>query len=218
MKSKFYAVKIGRKPGVYKQWSDCLKAVHGHKGAVFKMFTNEAEAQEFTQTALPPQVTQPDKPLRLHAPQTTAAYTVYFDGGSRGNGTKHSVAGCGALVKDNHTGRTVAHAYEYLGACTNNQAEYKGMLLGLRMCREAVGTDAHVHCAGDSNLVIQQMLGAYQVKSAGLQTTHAAVKQECGKFKKVTFSHIYRDANHEADALANRAMDAKNSEYVKTHA
>jgi ribonuclease HI len=60
----------------------------------------------------------------------------------------------------------------------------------------------------DSLLLVQQMLGRYKVKNAGLRPLHAAAAQLKHTIGQVSFEHVRREANRDADRLANAAMDA----------
>lgn len=50
-KQKYYAVKAGRKTGIYRTWAECQKQVIGYPGALFKSFLSELEAQEYIEGA-----------------------------------------------------------------------------------------------------------------------------------------------------------------------
>lgn len=128
--------------------------------------------------------------------------TVYTDGGSRGN---PGPAGTGVVIKD---GDTVLEAFgAYLGIKTNNQAEYEALLAGLE--RAAKHTDDQLAVVMDSELIIRQMNGQYKVKSPELKKLHHQAKALCENFKNVAFSHTLREGNTQADALVNRAIDAR---------
>ncbi|MFD0314688.1 bifunctional RNase H/acid phosphatase [Streptomyces flavalbus] len=130
-------------------------------------------------------------------------FIVEADGGSRGN---PGPAGYGALVIDAASGETVAEAAEYLGTVTNNVAEYRGLLAGLRAARELDPT-ATVHVRMDSKLVVEQMSGRWKIKHPDLKplATEAARVYPPGR---VTYEWIPRESNKRADRLANGAMDA----------
>ncbi|MGW6954716.1 reverse transcriptase-like protein [Streptomyces chartreusis] len=87
-------------------------------------------------------------------------FIVEADGGSRGN---PGPAGYGAVVIDAATGQTLAEAAEYIGVATNNVAEYRGLIAGLRAAHELDPT-ATVHVRMDSKLVIEQMSGRWKIK------------------------------------------------------
>jgi ribonuclease HI len=137
------------------------------------------------------------------------AYTVYFDGGCRGNQKVVSdAAGCGCVIKDGK--RTVYEVSLYLGTgSTNNIAEYRALQAGLEKCLEL--RMMHVVCVGDSLLVVNQMNGLWKVKADNVKPLHAVCKSLAGKLESVAFRHVLRGHNKEADALANEAMDNKAS-------
>ncbi|MGV9390031.1 bifunctional RNase H/acid phosphatase [Streptomyces olivaceus] len=130
-------------------------------------------------------------------------YVVEADGGSRGN---PGPAGYGAVVLDPVTGETLVEAAEYLGVVTNNVAEYRGLLAGLRAARE-LDPDATVHVRMDSKLVVEQMSGRWKIKHPDMKplATEAARVFPPGR---VTYEWIPRAQNKHADRLANEAMDA----------
>jgi probable phosphoglycerate mutase len=130
-------------------------------------------------------------------------FVVEADGGSRGN---PGPAGYGAVVLDAATGETLVEAAEYLGVVTNNVAEYRGLLAGLRAARE-LDPDATVHVRMDSKLVVEQMSGRWKIKHPDMKplATEASRVFPPGR---VTYEWIPRAHNKHADRLANEAMDA----------
>ncbi|MFJ4332472.1 MULTISPECIES: bifunctional RNase H/acid phosphatase [unclassified Streptomyces] len=130
-------------------------------------------------------------------------FVVEADGGSRGN---PGPAGYGAVVLDAATGETLREAAEYLGVVTNNVAEYRGLLAGLRAARE-LDPDATVRVRMDSKLVVEQMSGRWKIKHPDMKplATEAARVFPPGR---VTYEWIPRADNKHADRLANEAMDA----------
>ncbi|WP_037855912.1 bifunctional RNase H/acid phosphatase [Streptomyces sp. NRRL S-340] len=130
-------------------------------------------------------------------------FVVEADGGSRGN---PGPAGYGAVVLDAATGQVLAETAEYLGTATNNVAEYRGLLAGLRAAH-ALDPAATVHVRMDSKLVVEQMSGRWQIKHPDLRplATEAARVFPAGR---VGYEWIPRERNKHADRLANEAMDA----------
>jgi ribonuclease HI len=129
-----------------------------------------------------------------------AEFTAHIDGGARGN---PGPAGWGA-----HIAATGGEATELCGAiahATNNVAEYEGLLAALRWCQAHGATRVHVR--SDSLLLVQQMRGVYKVKSEGLKALHAQARVLAHDIGSVTFEHIRRELNANADRLANLAMD-----------
>lgn len=127
---------------------------------------------------------------------------LYTDGGSRGN---PGPAGAGAILYDADTNQVIAEISEYLGKQTNNVAEYTALLLALQQSKE-LGADT-VHCRLDSELIVKQMKGEYKVKNLVLQKYFVQIWNLRQQFQSVTFEHVRRELNKEADALANMAMD-----------
>lgn len=135
-------------------------------------------------------------------------FTLYADGGSRGN---PGPAGAGAVVFDT-AGKRVVDVSDYLGVATNNIAEYEAVLRGLNALYEAYpeGHFAHaeVLIRMDSKLVIEQLKGAYKVKHPNLIPRYFEVKNVIARhFPHITFEHVRREFNKDADELANKAMD-----------
>jgi broad specificity phosphatase PhoE/ribonuclease HI len=128
---------------------------------------------------------------------------VEADGGSRGN---PGPAGYGAVVLDPATGETLAEAAEYIGHATNNVAEYRGLIAGLRAAR-ALDPEALVTVRMDSKLVVEQMSGRWKIKHPGMRPLAAEAKSVLPA-GQVTYEWIPRERNKHADRLANEAMDA----------
>lgn len=131
---------------------------------------------------------------------------VEADGGSRGN---PGLAAGGALVADGETGEVLAEIGVYIGVATNNVAEYRGMLEGLRRAFD-LDPGATVHVRMDSKLVVEQMSGRWKVKHPDMQHIAREARELIGH-RHVTFEWIPRNENARADALANRAMDMRSS-------
>ncbi|WP_307715769.1 bifunctional RNase H/acid phosphatase [Streptomyces sp. V4I23] len=128
---------------------------------------------------------------------------VEADGGSRGN---PGPAGYGAVVLDPATGLTLAEAAEYIGVATNNVAEYKGLVAGLKAARE-LDPEAVVRVRMDSKLVVEQMSGRWKIKHPDMRPL-AAEAASVFPSSQVTYEWIPRERNKHADRLANEAMDA----------
>ncbi|MER6115984.1 bifunctional RNase H/acid phosphatase [Streptomyces sp. NPDC001743] len=136
-------------------------------------------------------------------------FVVEADGGSRGN---PGPAGYGAVVIDPATGETLAEAAEYIGVATNNVAEYKGLIAGLRAVRALMpdgpaDDGPQVRVRMDSKLVVEQMSGRWKIKHPGMKPL-AAEAAGILPASAVTYEWIPRAQNKHADRLANEAMDA----------
>jgi ribonuclease HI len=127
---------------------------------------------------------------------------VWTDGASRGN---PGPAAIGVMIKDGE-GKTVAAKGQVIGRRTNNVAEWEAVRYALE-CAVHLRAEK-VHLRADSELVIKQLTGAYRVKHADLRPIYEAVKELESRFAKgVSYEHVPREQNREADHLANVALD-----------
>ena len=129
------------------------------------------------------------------------ALVAYIDGGARGN---PGPAGYGVRI-ERVDGTLVDEFCESIGVATNNVAEYRGLVAALEWARRHGERSLRVR--SDSLLLVQQMLGNYKVKNAGLQPLYAKARLLAHAIGRVTFEHVRRESNAHADRLANRAMD-----------
>ncbi len=129
--------------------------------------------------------------------------TIYTDGGARGN---PGPAAIGVVIKD-ASGKTITKYGEYLGKQTNNYAEYSALISGLKKTKELGATE--VECILDSELVTKQMKREYKVKEPTLQKLFIQAFNLASAFKKVSYTHILREKNKEADKMVNEALDAQ---------
>jgi probable phosphoglycerate mutase len=126
---------------------------------------------------------------------------AYIDGGARGN---PGPAAFGVRI-ERPDGSLVEEFGEPIGVATNNVAEYRGLLAALDYAKRNGCTSLHIR--SDSLLLVQQMLGRFKVRNAGLQPLHAAARLLAHEIGRVTFEHVGRAKNAHADRLANAAMD-----------
>jgi ribonuclease HI len=126
---------------------------------------------------------------------------VNCDGAARGN---PGPAGIGAVVTS-PSGRILAEVSEGIGVATNNVAEYRAALEGLRRARALGAKD--VLLRSDSRLLIEQLAGRFRVKNPTLIRLHGEVRSLLKEFQGVRFEHVPREFNKEADRLANRGVD-----------
>jgi probable phosphoglycerate mutase len=127
--------------------------------------------------------------------------TANIDGGARGN---PGPAGYGVIIRD-ADGTVLDELYGALGVATNNVAEYNGLLAALRWAKDH--GHSVVHVKADSLLLVEQMRGNYKVKNAGLQPLHARARLLAYEIGRVTFEHVRRELNKDADRLSNLGMD-----------
>lgn len=128
-------------------------------------------------------------------------YALFTDGGSRGN---PGPAAIGAVLRDTH-GRLVDEISAPIGTTTNNQAEYRALLAGLELALQR--RVAHLNCYMDSELVVRQLNGEYRVKDRDLKPLYDRVTALRVQFERISFVHIPRHKNVDADALVNKALD-----------
>ncbi len=133
------------------------------------------------------------------------ALVAHIDGGARGN---PGPAGYGVRV-DDAEGRMVAELYGYLGTATNNTAEYAALLALLEYAVQAGA--ASVRVLSDSELLVRQISGEYRVKHPALQVLHGEARRLIAALPSVSLEHVPREQNVAADALANRAMNLRQS-------
>lgn len=145
----------------------------------------------------PPGELFPDK--KHEAPET---YLIaHVDGGSRGN---PGPAGYGVVITDQNR-QKIATLNEFLGRQTNNYAEYQGLLAALKYALQH-GYKA-LKVVADSELLVKQIRGEYKVKSPALQELHQQARSMIARLEWFSIQHVLRERNHEADRLANLAMD-----------
>jgi len=126
--------------------------------------------------------------------------TLYTDGGARGN---PGPAGIGFVLRIGK--RESIEVGKYIGETTNNQAEYQALIAGMeRARREKVNV---LECVLDSELVVKQIAREYRVRDADLKPHYAKICELIRAFDKVTFTHVRREKNKEADWLVNEVLD-----------
>ena len=128
---------------------------------------------------------------------------VHVDGGSRGN---PGPAAAGAVLSTPE-GEVVDELGEAIGVATNNVAEYRGLLLGVRRAAELGASEVEV--VNDSELIAKQVNGQYKVKHADMKPLHAESLRALGAFDRWTVRSVPRAQNAAADALVNQTLDAE---------
>ncbi len=126
---------------------------------------------------------------------------LFSDGACRGN---PGAGGAGAVITDGE-GRILWEGMEYLGHCTNNIAEYKALMLGLKGALD--NGFHHLDVYLDSELLANQINGSYKVKNPNLKVLMDDVRRLLKSFQAVSVKHVRRCHNADADRLANRAID-----------
>ena len=129
---------------------------------------------------------------------------INIDGGSRGN----PGPGASAYVIRDMKGKVLSQEGYFMAHCTNNQAEYTALKLALIKCGELGATELFIE--GDSLLLVKQFTGEYKIKHPDLQTRMAVIRKLAQNFT-IHIKHVLREFNQAPDALANKAMDLKQS-------
>lgn len=128
-------------------------------------------------------------------------FRAAIDGGSRGN---PGPAAWAVAVLDEDGARVEGHAGA-IGPATNNVAEYRALIEGLKLAVERGADDVEI--LADSELVVRQIQGRYRVKNPNLKPLFAEAIRLAGRFAKFRMVHVRRDNNKDADRLVNLALD-----------
>jgi ribonuclease HI len=128
---------------------------------------------------------------------------IYSDGASRGN---PGPAAAAVKIVD-ESGAAVKRFSKFLGKRTNNEAEYEALIIALEMARDF--TDGYVQCFLDSELVVKQLNGEYQVRNPRLERLWLKARELQQRFRRVSFNRVLRTNTdiEEVDKLANRVLD-----------
>jgi len=129
------------------------------------------------------------------------AVSLYTDGACRGNPGN---GGAGAVLFDKD-GCVITTAKKFLGVCTNNEAEYGALILGLKETVKAKHKNIRIFL--DSELLVRQINGIYRVKNSRLKELMKDVRKQLSMFDKYAVEHVPRSRNKVADMLANEAID-----------
>ncbi len=135
-------------------------------------------------------------------------FIINTDGGARGN---PGPAGVGFTIKD-EKGKLLKESGAYVGETTNNWAEYEALVRALGELKKIVPKpkreDAKIEVRMDSELAVKQLMGIYQIKDEPLQLQFMKVwNLRVSEFPNITFVHVPREENAEADKLVNAALD-----------
>eukprot|EP00252_Welwitschia_mirabilis_P013034 TRINITY_DN2880_c0_g1_i1.p1 TRINITY_DN2880_c0_g1~~TRINITY_DN2880_c0_g1_i1.p1 ORF type:complete len:340 (-),score=74.72 TRINITY_DN2880_c0_g1_i1:625-1644(-) len=126
-------------------------------------------------------------------------YQLNFDGASKGN---PGMSGAGIVLRQGQS--VICKVGESLGTATNNTAEYRALILGLRTALEK--GISHIDVEGDSILVVNQVEGTWKVKHEGLIELHKEANRLKHRFKYFRIKHVLRELNSDADSVATRAI------------
>ncbi len=132
-----------------------------------------------------------------------SSIVIYTDGGARNN---PGPAGAGAVIRDGT--RVVSEVKKYLGAQTNNWAEYEAVSIALTESKRLGLNGREIEVRADSLLVVEQLSGRWKIKEPALKVQHAKVRALIASdFPRIRFTHVPREENTEADRLVNEAVD-----------
>ena len=134
--------------------------------------------------------------------QAKTQFKLFTDGGSRGNPGPAAIGG--VLYQAD---KEIANFSKYLGQGTNNQAEYNALLTGLELAKKHKVNN--LQCFLDSELVVKQLSKEYRVKDADLAKLFVKVWNLAQAFDSISFNHVRRELNKEADRLVNLALDSR---------
>jgi ribonuclease HI len=129
-------------------------------------------------------------------------FKLHTDGGSRGN---PGPAAIGIVLESD--GKVIKEYKRYIGKATNNQAEYEALIEGLKLA--GMYWKGPLECFTDSELLVKQVNGEYDVKNKELKVAHAAVEKLAKQFPSITYTHVRRADKIQsiADKLVNEALD-----------
>ena len=127
---------------------------------------------------------------------------LHTDGGARGN----PGPGAGGIVLTDEKNKIVKELGTFFGVCTNNEAEYRALILGLEAAKSFGANKLTVSL--DSLLVVEQLNGNYKVKNQNLRKLWEEVQILANKFDSIEFIHVRRENNAHADKLVNEVLDA----------
>jgi len=127
---------------------------------------------------------------------------LYTDGGARGNPGPGAV---GVVIK-NKEGKVIKEVGKFIGRATNNEAEYKAIIEGLKECKEKKAGE--LECFLDSLLVVSQLNGKFKVKDKKIKILWNEAKSLEKNFKEVLYHHIPRTKNYLADKIVNEVLDS----------
>ena len=140
--------------------------------------------------------------------------TLYFDGASKKNPGK---SGYGFIIKVN--GATILEGHGHISHATNNEAEYMGLIQGLKELSEIDNSSEELTIRGDSSLVINHMNKSWKIKAHNLiplnQQANKNLDALKSRYKKIVFEYIPRNINFEADLLANKGVIDLNYNVVR---
>lgn len=207
-KNNYYAVRIGKTPGIYKTWEDCKAQVIGYKGAIYKGFAEKQDAEDFLRGGLSASSTDAasDNDENPQVEPSDSEITAYVDG-SFSSGKSF---GCGCIIlKDGEVIAEISKAYEdeELATMRNVAGEIKASELAMQYALDNGYTSLSIY--HDYQGIASWCLGEWKTNKAGT----IAYKQFYDDIKdklKVHFikvkGHSGDEYNEMADGLAKKAL------------
>lgn len=128
---------------------------------------------------------------------------IYIDGASKGNPGEGA---CGAIFL-NEKNEVIAEEGRVLGTCTNNFAEYSSLHLALSVAKRYGANKLLIY--SDSELLIKQFYGEYEIKDKKLKELMNVIKNEMNNFEEVKLEYIPRNKNKLADKFVNKLLESK---------
>ncbi len=145
----------------------------------------------------------------MHVLAQNDKLVIYTDGGSRGNPGPAAFG----YVMYGADGAVIKRQGEAIGVATNNEAEYKAVVAALQKVKQVVGKEKlkgmQIEVRMDSELIQRQLSGRYKIEEEKLFPLFIAIWNLQRDFKEITFTHVPREQNKEADRMVNEALDAK---------
>lgn len=136
--------------------------------------------------------------------------TVHTDGGARGN---PGPAAIGVVIEGDPIGKK--EYGEYIGETTNNEAEYRAVIFALKKLKQLLGSDkmaySQIEFLLDSELVVKQLNRQYKLKDRNIQNFFIEIHNLVIDFGQVSFCHILRAKNTEADRIVNQVLDRESN-------
>ena len=147
------------------------------------------------------QAVEPPPTGRSHPGKSRGGIRIHIDGAARGN---PGPAGVGVVILG-PAGEVAERLHRGIGEATNNVAEYRALLFALERAQILGYPDIEIY--SDSELLVRQLQGRYQVKHPALKELYAEARDRIRTFRRFGIQHVPREQNAEADALANRGID-----------
>ncbi|MDO8469247.1 MAG: ribonuclease HI family protein [Candidatus Peribacter sp.] len=168
-----------------------------------QLFPRVREREQFVAEIISRELDGPLKlPLEDQPESVGGTLHLFTDGGSRGNPGQAAI---GCILEDPARGMTLREHMERIGIETNNVAEYRALIEGLKIAKRYQPN--RLICHLDSELIVRQLNGDYQVRMPHLKVFVEEIQALSRSFHSISFKHIPRSDNFRADALVNKALD-----------